>query len=126
MALIACGPDSAHDLPNRPTGSYGGPNRPGRGSPGVKHPTHHARVTPDKIAYRMAGSGAALTFAELDARSNQGAQALRSLGVGPGEHIAILMENCLAFLEVCWAAQRSGVVFTPITPAVRCGNNPPP
>ena len=72
-------------------------------------------MTPDKIAYRMAGSGAALTFAELDARSNQGAQALRSLGVGPGEHIAILMENSLAFLEVCWAAQRSGVIYTAIS-----------
>ena len=81
----------------------------------MKHPTHHARVTPDKIAYRMAGSGAALTFAELDARSNRGAQALRSLGVGPGDHIAILMENCLAFLEICWAAQRCGVIFTPIS-----------
>ena len=81
----------------------------------MKHPVHHARVTPDKIAYRMAGSGAALTFAELDARSNQGAQALRSLGVGPGEHIASLMENSLAFLEVCWAAQRSGVIYTAIS-----------
>ncbi|MCZ6847177.1 MAG: acyl-CoA synthetase [Alphaproteobacteria bacterium] len=81
----------------------------------MKHPVHHARVTPDKIAYRMAGSGMALTFAELDARSNQGAQALRSLDVGPGEHIAVLMENCLEFLEVCWAAQRSGVIYTAIS-----------
>lgn len=81
----------------------------------MKHPVHHARVTPDKIAYRMAGSGAALTFAELDRRSNQGAQTLRSLGVGPGDHIAILMENCLEFLEVCWSAQRSGVIYTAIS-----------
>ena len=81
----------------------------------MKHPAHHAHVTPNKIAYRMAGSGVALTFAELDARSNQGAQALRSLGVGPGEHIAILMENRLEFLEVCWAAQRSGVIYTAVS-----------
>lgn len=81
----------------------------------MKHPVHHAHMTPDKIAYRMAGSGMALTFAELDARSNQGAQALRSLDVGPGEHIAVLMENCLEFLAVCWAAQRSGVIYTAIS-----------
>jgi len=30
------------------------------------HPSIHARTLPDKIAYRMAGSGAALTYGELD------------------------------------------------------------
>ena len=54
----------------------------------MKHPVHHARVTPDKIAYRMAGSGVTLTFAELDARSNQGAQALQELrDVGLDKHL---------------------------------------
>lgn len=81
----------------------------------MKHPSHHARLAPDKIAYRMAGSGESLTFAELDARSNQGAHALQKLGVAAGDHIAFFMENRLEFLELCWAAQRSGVVFTAIS-----------
>ncbi len=81
----------------------------------MKHPVHHARVTPEKIAYQMAGTKESITFAELDARSNQGAHALRALGVQAGDHIAFLMENRLAFMEICWAAQRSGVVFTPIS-----------
>ncbi len=81
----------------------------------MRHPSHHARLTPDKIAYRMDASGEEMTFRELDERSNQGAQALRSLGVGPGDHIALLMENRLEFLEICWAAQRSGVVYTAIS-----------
>ena len=81
----------------------------------MKHPSHHARLTPDKIAYRMAASGASLSFAELEARSNKGAHAFRSLGLGPGDHIAFFLENRLEFLELCWAAQRSGIVFTAVS-----------
>lgn len=81
----------------------------------MKHPIHHARVTPHKIAYQMADGGPALTYAELDDRANRGAQALRRLGVKSGDHIALLLENRLEFMEICWAAQRAGVIFTPIS-----------
>ena len=81
----------------------------------MTHPSHHARSNPDKIAYRMAGSGAALTYRDLDARSNQGAQLFRSLGLNAGDHIALLMENRLEFMEICWAAQRSGLYYTAIS-----------
>lgn len=81
----------------------------------MKHPVHHARVTPEKIAYQMADSKASITFGELDARANQGAHALRALGVKAGDHIAFLLENRLEFMEICWAVQRSGVIFTPIS-----------
>jgi acyl-CoA synthetase (AMP-forming)/AMP-acid ligase II len=79
------------------------------------HPHHHARANPDKVAYRMAGSNKAITYRELDERSNRGAQLFRSLGLKAGDHIAILMENRLEFLEVCWAAQRSGLYYTAIS-----------
>ncbi len=81
----------------------------------MTHPSIHARTTPDKIAYRMAKSGDSITYARLDQRSNQGAHLLRSLGVGTGDHIALLMENSLAFMEICWAAQRSGIYYTAIS-----------
>src|SRR5215475_13766609 len=81
----------------------------------MSHPSRHARTNPDKVAYQMAGSNKAITYAELDARSNQGAQLFRSLGLTPGDHIALLMENRLEFLEICWAAQRSGLYYTPIS-----------
>ena len=81
----------------------------------MSHPSHHARANPDKIAYRMAGSDQALTYGQLDARSNQAAQLFRSLGLGPGAHIALLMENRLELMEVCWAAQRSGLYYTAIS-----------
>jgi acyl-CoA synthetase (AMP-forming)/AMP-acid ligase II len=84
----------------------------------MSHPSIHARATPDKIAYQMAGAtgpGAQLTYRQLDERSNQGAQLLRSLGVKPGEHIALLMENSLTFMEIAWAAQRAGIYYTAIS-----------
>jgi fatty-acyl-CoA synthase len=81
----------------------------------MTHPSIHAQTTPDKIAYRMAGSGEAITYRDLDRRSNQGAHLFRALGLKQGDHIALLMENCLAFMEICWAAQRSGLYYTAIS-----------
>jgi len=79
------------------------------------HPSFHARATSDKIAYQMLGTGAAITYSELDRRSNQGAQLFRTLGLRPGDHIAFLLENSIAFLVICWAAQRSGLFYTAIS-----------
>ena len=81
----------------------------------MTHPSHHARTQPDKIAYQMAGTGKAITYRELDELSNQGAHLFRSLGLKSGDHIAFLMENRLAFMEICWAAQRAGLYYTAIS-----------
>ena len=81
----------------------------------MTHPTVYARTHPDKIAYQMAGTGKAITYRELDELSNQGAHLFRSLGLKAGDHIALLMENRLAFMEICWAAQRSGLYYTAIS-----------
>ncbi len=76
------------------------------------HPYHHARSTPDKPAYIMAGSGESVTYRQLDERSNQGAHLLRSLGLRRGDSIALMMDNNARFFEICFAAQRSGLLFT--------------
>ena len=81
----------------------------------MTHPSIHARTQPNKIAYQMAGTGKAITYRELDELSNQGAQLFRSLGLKIGDHIAFLMENRLAFMEICWAAQRAGLYYTAIS-----------
>ena len=81
----------------------------------VFHPSVHARTRPGHSAHKMAGSGAALTCRELDERSNQGAQLFRLMGPLHGDHVAILMENGLPFLEVCRAAQRCGLDYTAIS-----------
>jgi len=74
-----------------------------------------AAVQPDKIAYVMAASGIAVTFGELEATSNQGAQLFRRLGLKPGDHIALMLENHPRFLQICWAAQRAGLYYTAIS-----------
>ncbi|NKI16347.1 acyl-CoA synthetase [Spongiibacter sp. KMU-166] len=79
------------------------------------HPSVHAQERPDAAAVIMAGSGEKTTYAQLEQRSNQGAQLFRQLGLQPGAGIAIWMKNCPMFLEICWAAQRSGLYFTPIS-----------
>ena len=79
------------------------------------HPSHYAKSEPDRIAYLMAASGESVTYAELDARSNQTAHLLRSIGLAPGDVIAVLMENHPRYFEIVWAAQRSGLYFTCIS-----------
>ena len=80
----------------------------------MQWPAPHAARNPDKAAYVLAPSDVAVTYQQLNERSNQLARLLASRGLGFGDHLAILMENTTAFLEVCWAAQRSGLYFTPI------------
>ena len=69
----------------------------------------------DKIAYVMAERGTTVTFGELEATSNQGAQLFRRLGLKPGDHIALMLENHPRFLQICWAAQRAGLYYTAIS-----------
>jgi len=73
-----------------------------------------AETQPDKPAYIMASTGQVITYRELDDRSNRLAQLLHAAGLRFGDHIAICMENHPRYLEVAWAAQRSGLYFTPI------------
>ena len=84
----------------------------------MPHPSETARTYPHKPAIIM-GNGEMVTYRQLDERSNQGAQLFRSLGLKKGDHIALMMENRHEFLEVCWAAQRSGLVYTPISSHLR-------
>ena len=77
-------------------------------------PAVHAAKTPDKPAYIMGTSDKVVTYRELNDRSNRFAQYLWAQGLRPGDHIAIFLENHYRFLEVVWAAQRSGLYYTAI------------
>ena len=79
------------------------------------HPSIFAAKTPDKPAVIMAASGQTLTYRELDARSNQGAQLFRALGLETGDGIAVFADNSPRFFEICWAAQRAGLYYTCIS-----------
>ena len=79
------------------------------------HPGIHAKSNPDKAAYIMAATGKVVTYRELDDESNRAANLLRSLGLKPGDTIALFAENHPRYHQVLWAAQRSGHYYTAIS-----------
>ncbi|MHA6345620.1 acyl-CoA synthetase [Roseivivax sp. CAU 1761] len=60
----------------------------------------------------MCATGETVSFAALEARANQGAHLLRSLGLRRGDHLLVVMENRREFLEICFAAERAGLYYT--------------
>ena len=81
----------------------------------MPHPSVTAQTYPHKPAIIMGRTGEMVTYRQLDERSNQGAQLFRALGLKKGDHIGLMLENNRHFLEICWAAQRAGITFTPIS-----------
>ena len=63
----------------------------------------HAKLRPLQPAFIMAQSGEAVTYAELEARSNRVAHFLRGQGLKREDHFAIFMENNSRYLEACGA-----------------------
>jgi long-chain acyl-CoA synthetase len=90
-------------------------------SAGQLTPSWHAEHSPDRPAIVMGSSGDVVTYRELDERSRRFACALRSRGLQVGDHLAILMDNSPEFLEVAWAAQRSGLYYTAVNRHLRPG-----
>ncbi|MBL8379562.1 MAG: AMP-binding protein [Burkholderiales bacterium] len=85
------------------------------------HPHIHARSTPTKTAFVMAGSGASMTYRELEDASNRFAQLLRARGLKPGDHIAILLENHPRYFELCFGAHRAGIIYTAMSTRLTVG-----
>ena len=81
----------------------------------MPHPSETAKTYPHKPAIIMGDSGELVTYRQLDERSNQAAQLFRALGLRKGDHIGLFLENCREFLEICWGAQRAGLIYTPIS-----------
>ena len=82
---------------------------------GAMHPGTHAATHPDKVAYTMEPSGVSVTYAELEARSNQLAHLFRDLGLVRGDHVGFMLENHALYFVLAWAAQRSGLYYTAIS-----------
>ena len=79
------------------------------------HPITHAAARPDHPAIIMAGSGAIVTYAQMDANANRIAHWLRARGLGRGDPFAVLMENNAWNLQLVWGSQRAGTMMVPIS-----------
>ncbi len=79
------------------------------------HPSIYAKTHSSKPAIIMAASGETITYGDLDARSNQVAQLLRTRGIKVGDTVAMCMENHPWFFCIAWGFQRAGVHYVGIS-----------
>jgi long-chain acyl-CoA synthetase len=77
----------------------------------------NAKSYPSKAA--VVFEGERYTWAEWNTRINQLAHALRALGLGRGDKLAVMLHNCHQFLEVTQAAAKIGVVTVPLNYRLR-------
>ncbi len=78
-----------------------------------------ARRHPEAIAVVMGGTDDVLSYRDIDAGSSRFARMLRSRGMTTGDHVALLMENNIRYLELTWGAQRSGLYYTALNNHLR-------
>lgn len=71
---------------------------------------------PERIAVVGPGPDDALTYAELDARANQVARALRADGVGPGDRVAVSLERGPDLLIALMGVGKAGGAYVPVDP----------
>jgi len=79
------------------------------------HPIDHARTRPDHPAVIMAGSGEAITFAQMDQAANRFAHLLRMAGLTPDNAFAVLLENRIEYFTLIWGSQRAGTMLVPVS-----------
>lgn len=72
----------------------------------------HGAQRPDAVA--LICGERTVTFAELDARSNQAAQAFRAAGVGFGDRVAFVEKNGVEFFEVLCGLAKLGAIGVPV------------
>lgn len=72
-----------------------------------------AKRRPDHLAL-LTPSGEKVAYGELARRVNQFSRALRALGVGPRERVALLLSNDRAYFEASLGASQVGVHVVPV------------
>jgi fatty-acyl-CoA synthase len=74
-----------------------------------------ARLTPDKTAMVLVPQGTRFTYRDLDERASRVASLwLHVCGFAPGDRLALLANNRVEFLDIFFAAAKSGIVLVPL------------
>ncbi|MEL6864547.1 MAG: long-chain fatty acid--CoA ligase [Bacteroidota bacterium] len=74
-----------------------------------------ATYRPEKTAFKEYETGQSLTFDQLNRLGNQLAhQMSKDYGLSKGDRIAIIAENCLTYLVLFVAAQKTGCILVPL------------
>jgi len=72
------------------------------------------RARPDATALHFKGTN--VSWGTLARESDAFACALRAMGVGPGDRVAVLLPNCPQFFVVEFAAWKVGAILVPLNP----------
>jgi len=73
-----------------------------------------AALTPERPAMAELQSGRSLTYAALDRRTLQVAGMLTQIGIAPGDRVAVLCRNRIAFFELLFACGKLGAILVPL------------
>lgn len=74
--------------------------------------THSARLVPERVAITCGAQQ--LTYADLDAQSSRAAAALASIGVGPGDRVALSCPNIPWFPIAYFGILKAGAAVVPL------------
>ncbi|MGW6376760.1 non-ribosomal peptide synthase/polyketide synthase, partial [Rhodococcus sp. NPDC055112] len=73
-------------------------------------------VAANPDGHALVFEGTALSYAELDARSNRVARELIGMGVAPESCVAVALERSIESVTTVWAVAKTGAAFLPVDP----------
>ena len=78
------------------------------------HLTQRAGLSPDLEAFVEPSTGTRMNYAELNQLSNRCADVIGGFQLEAGERVAPLMQNCVEFITLFYAAAKLGIVVVPL------------
>ncbi|MCB1699960.1 MAG: long-chain fatty acid--CoA ligase [Pseudomonadales bacterium] len=78
------------------------------------HITQRAGLSPDLEAYVEPSTDTRLSYAGMNALVNRCSSVMITEGLQPGDRMALLMQNCVEFVALFYAAAKLGVVVVPL------------
>lgn len=77
----------------------------------------HASYRTDDLAFVFGEDR--FSWSQLRDRVDRLIAGLEAEGIGHGDHVAMLLDNCTPLVELYWAAAKAGIVVVPLSPLLR-------